>query len=87
MDGEDAGVLLPYAEIREALRLGRGSLGNVKVAKLVLMGKKTDLGSAIWGDIDLTPEFKVVGVKGLLYVFCLLFFLKFVEYVPFHQPA
>ncbi|KAK0517073.1 hypothetical protein JMJ35_000228 [Cladonia borealis] len=67
MDGEDAGVLLPYAEIRDAMRLGRGSLGNVKVAKLVLLGKKTDLGSAIWGDIDLTPEFKVVGVKGLLY--------------------
>lgn len=66
MDGEDAGVLLPYAEIRGAMRLGRGSLGSVKVAKLVLLGKKTDLGSAIWGDIDLSPEFKVVGVKGLL---------------------
>ena len=66
MDGEDAGVLLPYAEIKEAMRLGRGSLGSVKVAKLVLLGKKTDLGGAIWGDIDLNPEFKIVGVKGLL---------------------
>ena len=66
MDGEDAGVILPYAEVREAMRLGRGSLGSVKVAKLVLLGKKTDLGSVIWGDIDLTPELKVVGVKGLL---------------------
>ena len=66
MDGEDAGVLLPYGEIREAVRSGKGSLGSVKVGKFVLLGKKTDLGGAIWGDIDLTPGFKVVGVKGLL---------------------
>ena len=74
MDGEDAGVLLPYGEVREAVRLGKGALGTVKVGRIVLLGgggnggKKGELGlgGAVWGDGDLNPECKVVGMKGLL---------------------
>ena len=71
MDGEDAGVLLPYGEVREAVRLGRGALGTVKVGRIVLLGVggrkgEMGLGGAVWGDGDLNPECKVVGMKGLL---------------------
>lgn len=75
MDGEDAGVLLPYGEVREAVRLGRGALGTVKVGRIVLLGgggggRKGDgglgLGGAVWGDGELNPDVKVVGMKGLL---------------------